>query len=334
MYCSSSRIRRLALAALLNLIGLSPPETQNSPSSLLSSTRRLILAALSAPPPPPPLPTWPKYRQRSSSSTSTATSSSHHRPLPSHNLVESDPGTLLALVRALGPASEVSPVAPAPETVRLLLGVLRRVTEGEWSGGRNDYHGVSVGWLAGGVLDGLRKQLDLAGEVDGGLEVEVAHAVLGHVETILDKVDLAFGKLSCPHHSRLSQRADLCSPFTAGAAVLLSACQILAQIQPKHLSPSALPAPHAGTLGGLLARVRKTLHSGNTMLRVFATRCLSTLPAELWADVGEGSGGAPPMGEPEWDRIMRGLEAKDAGLRKAVSRPPLVAISCPRPSPD
>lgn len=88
----------------------------------------------------------------------------------------------------------MSPVAPAPETIRLLLGVLRRVTDGEWKAGIHDYHGVNCGWLAGGILDGLKKQLELAGEVDDGLGVEVVGGVLGYVETIIDKVDLGLGE--------------------------------------------------------------------------------------------------------------------------------------------
>lgn len=78
--------------------------------------------------------------------------------------------------------------------MRVLLGVLRRVTGGEWLQEKHSYHGVSCGWLAGGILDGLEDQLGQATQVDPGLQVEVVHGVLGYVETILDKADLANGK--------------------------------------------------------------------------------------------------------------------------------------------
>jgi len=60
------------------------------------------------------------------------------------------------------------------------------------------------------------------------------------------------------------------------------------------------------------------------MLRVFATRCLRALPTELWAGTGGDGEGQPTMGEKEWERIMRGLEARDECLRKEVWLPRLV----------
>lgn len=114
-----------------------------------------------------------------------------------------------------------------------------------------------------------------------------------------------------------ARSTKLTEPISSG--LLLSACQVLSHTEPVHLRPAGLPVERASTLGGLLGRIRSSLHSANPMLRLFGTRCLRALPSELWAGTGEDGEGQPPMGEKEWDRIMKGLDARDAGLRKEVS---------------
>lgn len=130
--CGSPSIRRQALATLLALTRFS-----NNPS-LLSTTRRLVLSALS------PMP-------EKSSSTS--------------NPSESDPRVVSALVQAASTKSILHPLAPAQDVINLFLGILKRVVDQEWKGGKWDYHGVYCGWLAATTLGSIEGIL-----VDGKLE--------------------------------------------------------------------------------------------------------------------------------------------------------------------
>lgn len=79
---------------------------------------------------------------------------------------EAEPLVLSALVGALETSSALLPLAPGISPIRiseLLLGLLARITAGEWSSARFSYHGV---WMASKILRVLQQQLDAMDEID------------------------------------------------------------------------------------------------------------------------------------------------------------------------
>ncbi|KAI5479559.1 hypothetical protein MNV49_003296 [Pseudohyphozyma bogoriensis] len=252
----SASVRRLALAALLSLI-------QCDSTSLLHGTRSLVLSALS-----------PPHQQ--------SLKRSHRQPHPP----EADPRVLLALVEAASPSSVLYPVMSPAELLKTHLGVLKRVVEGEWEDVKWSYHGVGCGWLSRKVLEEI--EVDLRGQdVDGKSMLEVLHGVLAFVETILDKVDLAFG-------------------------LLLSSLACFSTIP--HKVFDSLPESHSDTLKGALQAVRRHLQSTNPNLQFLALRCLTVLPPHVWTNAGED------WGEDAWKRIMGYLDSKDGSLRVQTLR--------------
>lgn len=82
---------------------------------------------------------------------------------------EAEPLVLSALVGALETSSALLPLAPGISPIRiseLLLGLLARITAGEWSSARFSYHGVSCPWMASKILRVLQQQLDAMDEID------------------------------------------------------------------------------------------------------------------------------------------------------------------------
>lgn len=192
---SVPHIRRLALAALLNLL-LIPCSTTDA---LLPQVQRTALRLL-APPEP--------VASSSTSSSSTSTSprrSRRSRPSPtsSSSTTPTDPSLLAALVAALtSPASPLHVEEGGRELVPCLLSLLARTTSGEWAtrDKRWEYRGVVCGWLVGKILKGLEGAA--LGEREGKDEQEkVAKGVLKWVEasgvlSLLEKGGLGHGECS------------------------------------------------------------------------------------------------------------------------------------------
>ncbi|KAM0754007.1 ARM repeat-containing protein [Meredithblackwellia eburnea MCA 4105] len=305
-------VRRAALGTLLALV-------ETMPGSLVNGTRSLVLSALSPPlaaDKPPHLNTsttrklkgkgklhrTPSFSSTASSSSPKSSRSRSRSKPPSAasqpvqpRTHEPDPRNLRALVQATMAGSPIHPVLSRDRRGELLLAYLavlaRLVGAGEWREFRWEYHGVRCGWLADTVLRAVGEVLRLdaedgmeEGKLEEALKVDAIRGVLSYLDSILDKVDLAFGLL-------LS---------AAGCFTTFSASTL-----------NSLAAPWSQVLNRVLSTIRNHLNSKNVNLQVLSVRCLALLPLDLWS--GEGR---DEWDERAWARIMSFLGAKDSFLRK------------------
>ncbi|ORY54281.1 hypothetical protein BCR35DRAFT_310415 [Leucosporidium creatinivorum] len=199
-------IRRLALAALLNLLAI--PSTTHE--TLLPALQATVLSLLSPPPSAP-------------SSSSSRSTSSHRRKRPLEPIY--DPTLLSALLSSLSSPSSLLPLSPSLASpsalIQIHLDLLTRIAGSEWSAKKWEFEGVKCGWFAGKISQGLKELVEGLGEGEEGSRKRVAEAVGEWIEK-MDLVQKAESGESGSAGALLLLAVSLLSPLPATVSPLLT----------------------------------------------------------------------------------------------------------------